>query len=190
MKVIDISSYQENINWDQVIADGVQGVIMKVGEYTLDECFSDFLSKVKELGLPWGVYWLTHAESPDEASYEAQRLISALSGEIPPLGAFIDIEDNYVSQHGDTTQECVAFMNQLTPLGIHVGIYAGYYTLRDSIQTDTLADYVGYWLAQYGVSEPDWKRENPDKNVVGWQWSEHEYIGDTEVDMNEWYTEE
>lgn len=189
MKVIDISSYQKDIDWDQVVNEGIQGVILKVGEYSIDSCFHDFLAKVQELGLPWGVYWLTHADTPEDAENEAQRLLAELGGQIPPMGAWFDIEDQYVTSHGDATEVAVSFMNTLTANGIHVGVYAGYYTLRDFVKTDTLADYVMYWLAQYGVSSPDWKDEHPDKNVAGWQWSEHEHIGDTEVDMNEWYME-
>ena len=30
MKVIDISSWQENVDWDAVVAEGIEGVIIKI----------------------------------------------------------------------------------------------------------------------------------------------------------------
>ena len=32
MKVIDISAWQENVDWDAVVAEGIEGVILKIGE--------------------------------------------------------------------------------------------------------------------------------------------------------------
>ena len=40
MKVVDISAWQENVNWQGLIDAGIEGVIIKLGERdTLDTMF-------------------------------------------------------------------------------------------------------------------------------------------------------
>lgn len=39
-QVVDISAWQEKLNWQKLNANNIQGVIIKIGEYThLDEMF-------------------------------------------------------------------------------------------------------------------------------------------------------
>ena len=51
-KVIDVSYWQKDIDWQAVVAAGVQGVIIKVCEgCTPEETFWQHLNNVKALGL-------------------------------------------------------------------------------------------------------------------------------------------
>jgi GH25 family lysozyme M1 (1,4-beta-N-acetylmuramidase) len=187
-KVIDISSWQSDIDWQAVQDAGVEGVILKIAEgETKDECFDTFLQQVKAIGLPWGCYLYTHAQNVEDAKADAETVLNFLGGEIPKMGVWYDVEAPELLALGDVTAICSAFISTLNAEGLKAGIYGGYYTLRDNVNVDALADYVPYWPCQYGVSQSDFKAEHPDKIVDGWQWSEHEMIGNTEVDMNEWY---
>ena len=58
--------------------------------------------------------------------------------------------------------------------------------LTDVINVNALADYVPWWCAQYDV-QCDFKSYYPNKILAGWQYSQSRYIGNTNVDMNEWY---
>jgi len=60
--------------------------------------------------------------------------------------------------------------------------------MTNSIQPNMLADYVPYWIADYRGYN-GFAQDYPDKHVEGWQYSDSEFIGDTNVDMNEWYEE-
>ena len=52
MKVIDISAWQENINWN-LVKTQVDGVILKLGEYEkLDEMFIEHVNNAVAVGLP------------------------------------------------------------------------------------------------------------------------------------------
>ena len=95
MKVVDISDWQEGINFDDLVAAGVKGVIIKALNGTKPtNCVYDFIAECRQHGLPWGVYCYTHAWTPDDARCEAQEMLNLLGGETPPLGIWYDIEDD------------------------------------------------------------------------------------------------
>ena len=92
----------------------------------------------------------------------------------------------------DTTAVCSAFIVTCNEAGYSAGIYTSTLKCTDymtnSIRPRLLADYVPYWIADYRGYN-GFAQTYPDKHVAGWQWSDDEYIGDTNVDMNEWYEE-
>lgn len=84
---------------------------------------------------------------------------------------------------------CSHFVAKCNADGYAAGIYASLSTLTDVLELNLLADYVPFWCAQYA----DWcefKDYYPGKILAGWQYSDSQYIGDTNVDMNEWYAED
>ena len=75
MKVFDISSWQENVDWDAVVAEGIEGVILKIGERsTLDEMFVSHVNNAVAHGLKYGIYYYAHACDHDEAIREAAQV--------------------------------------------------------------------------------------------------------------------
>ena len=79
MKVIDISAWQEWIDWQAVKDAGIKGVILKIGEhYKLDEKFIEHVNNAVAYGLPYGVYYYSHASFIHEAVAEANWLINRL----------------------------------------------------------------------------------------------------------------
>lgn len=189
-KVIDISSWQKDIDWNTVMDDGIEGVILKIAEgQTKDECYDDFLANVKFLGLHWGVYIYTHAQSADDGTADAETVLNFLGDDKPDLGIWYDVESPEMLALGDITDICSAFTARINEAGMRAGIYGGYYTLRDNIDVDALAEYVPYWPCQYGCCQSDFMAEHPDKVVDGWQYDEHGHLSDgMEVDLDEWYT--
>lgn len=137
--------------------------------------------------MPWGVYCFTHATTPDEAEAEAEVVIQALNGRNPRLKVWFDVEAEEVLNAYDVTAICSAFICRINEEGYQCGIYAGYYTLRDVINTNALAAYVPYWYCQYGVSCDFY--EVCSGHLTAWQYTEHGIIDDTNVDINEWYDE-
>jgi GH25 family lysozyme M1 (1,4-beta-N-acetylmuramidase) len=185
--IIDISDWQEGINFDDIVKRDVHGVIIKISEGTAETTnFETFLEECVSHKLPWGVYVFTHAKSPEMAQAEADACITYLGGRVPNLGIWFDVEDKNVLSIGDVTDICSAFICRLNELGLSAGIYAGYYTLRDNIRTNDLADYVHYWMPQYDSDSCDFA-EVCNGHLAGWQYTESEQIGDFTVDMNEWY---
>ena len=72
--------------------------------------------------------------------------------------------------------------------GYSAGIYAGYYTLRDYIATDELADYVPIWYVQYSNS-CDFAEVCSHLRMVAWQYTDSGRIDgwDYGIDFDEWY---
>ena len=71
MKGIDISAWQENIDWQAMVDSGVQFVIIKLGqECRLDSSFIDHINSAKEHGMKLGIYYYTRATSIQEAQMD------------------------------------------------------------------------------------------------------------------------
>ena len=194
-KVIDVSGFQENLDYDAVVAAGVEGVIIKISEgMTLEETWWAHLANAMERDLPWGVYCFGHAQDTDRAKAEANEILYLLQGRQPPLGIWYDVEDsNYRSmfaQGVDTTACASAFVSHCNANGYGAGIYTSSLKCTDymleSVRPRELADYVPWWIADYRGYN-GFAQAYPDKHVSGWQYSDKEYIGNVNVDMNEWY---
>lgn len=196
--VIDISDWQENLDFDEVVKAGVEGVIIKISEglsYTNN--LWHFVGACKNHNLPFGFYCYSHATTTYEAVDEANEvayLLDTLDIEAgnPPLGIWYDVEADEMFEEGiDTTAICSAFICALNALGFSkVGIYTSSLKCTDymvnSIRPKLLADYVPYWIADYrGYNE--FAQNYPDKQCSGWQYDPHGVIGGVEVDLNEWY---
>lgn len=193
MKVIDISDWNDHINWSHMIDEGVEGVIVKISEgRTLSELHGKHISAAAARGLPWGVYCYTHAKTAARAEEEAEAVMDALNAlgcGAPELGIWFDVEDPEVLalDKENLTAVCSAFISACNAKDYQAGIYASLYTLETFIGVEELADYVPYWCAQYGVSECGFRDSCPDNILVGWQWTDCYSIGGQNYDMSEWY---
>lgn len=186
-KVIDVSFWQKDIDYDEVEAAGVDGVIAKISEGTsIEETWWGHVSEAESHGLKWGVYCYSHAPTPIEAAEEANEVVYLLEGRTPPMGVWFDFEAPECLKAEDPTAVCSAFVNAINAHGIPCGIYASLSTLKDVIDVNALADYVPYWVAQYN-QECNFTDYYPDHVLAGWQYTDDGHIGKTSVDLNEWY---
>lgn len=184
MKVIDISAWQTEIDWQGLVDSGVDGVILKIGqEDNLDDMFVEHVNHAVEYGLKYGVYYYAKACNYDEAVREADIVASWLKeylrGETPELGIWYDAESPKMLLNGDDiTSVCMAFLNQLTNYGHqYQGIYSSWNWLSKEgahhIHIDDLPEYVPIWVAQYS-SHCDLKDEYPDRVRI-WQYTDSLY---------------
>lgn len=198
--VIDISDWQENLDFDEVVKAGVDGVIIKISERTMyTKNLWHFVGACKNRSIPMGFYCFSHATTTQEAVDEANEvayLLSTLDIEASDikLGIWYDVEADEMFESGvDTTAICSAFICALNNLKYtNVGIYTSSLKCTDymvnSIRPNLLADYVPYWIADYrGYNE--FAQNYPNKHCSGWQYDPHGNIGGVEVDLNEWYDE-
>lgn len=196
MKLIDISAWQEYIDWNALQAEGFEGVIIKLGEYDdLDEMFITHVNNAVKYGFKYGVYFYSHASNEHEAVWEAQTvdewLKEYLRGETPELGIWYDCEDKDMTfENINVASIAMSFVNYLNQIGyVYVGIYSSWNWFSEeganicSIQY--LPDYVPIWSAQYS-SRNDLKLEYPEKNIVCWQYTDH-YSDEFPYDANIYY---
>ncbi len=95
---IDASSWQGDIDWDKVVDDGVEFVILRIGfgwddEHTVDSKYYEYLEGAKEVGLDVGIYYYSYASSIEEAISAANWVVDTLDGESLELPISFDWEE-------------------------------------------------------------------------------------------------
>jgi len=75
--VIDVSEWQGDIDWAKAKADGVEGVIIRLG-YGEGNKAQRNISECKRLGIPFGIYWYSYADTPSIAKEEGTDVVAKL----------------------------------------------------------------------------------------------------------------
>ena len=79
--VIDVSEWQGDIDWAKAKADGVEGVIIRLGYgwgNNADRKAQRNISECKRLGIPFGIYWYSYADTPSIAKEEGAGVVAKL----------------------------------------------------------------------------------------------------------------
>lgn len=79
--VIDVSGWQGDIDWDKAKADGVEGAIIRLGYgegNNADKKAQRNISECKRLGIPFGIYWYSYADTPSLAKEEGTDVVAKL----------------------------------------------------------------------------------------------------------------
>lgn len=79
--VIDVSGWQGDIDWAKAKADGVEGVIIRLGYgegNNVDKKAQRNISECKRLGIPFGIYWYSYADTPSIAKEEGADVVAKL----------------------------------------------------------------------------------------------------------------
>ena len=79
--VIDVSGWQGDIDWAKAKADGVEGVIIRLGYgegNNADKKAQRNISECKKLGIPFGIYWYSYADTPSLAKEEGADVVAKL----------------------------------------------------------------------------------------------------------------
>lgn len=184
---IDVSGWQKDIDWQKVKDDGVQFAIIRCG-YGMDQInqddshFEKNIAECKRLGIPFGVYLFSYANSIEKAESEADHVLRLVKGYNPPLGIWYDIEDEKTS--GSVEKEVLTdiintFCNKIQKSGYQVGIYASTSWLNNKIDSSITSTYP-IWVAQY-YSTCEYKG-----NYKIWQYTSNGAVNgiSTKVDYN------
>lgn len=79
--VIDVSGWQGDIDWAKAKADGVEGVIIRLGYgegNNADKKAQRNISECKRFGIPFGIYWYSYADTPALAKEEGADVVAKL----------------------------------------------------------------------------------------------------------------
>lgn len=163
--VIDVSTYNGNINWNAVKASGINDVIIRVGyrgwgtgRIVKDNRFDQNVQGARAAGLNVGAYFVTQAintaEAVEEASFIVQEAI--MNGLNLPLA--IDVEwagsgseqgrGNYLSA-GERTAVINAFCGTVWNAGRVPMVYANKTWFNSYINSPAIVPYAEIWVAQY-----------------------------------------
>lgn len=193
-KVFDISEWQPSGTIEQIVGFGAEGVILRIGltyhgEPTMDDKFIEFVNEAVAHNLPYGIYYYSKMQNYDQARAEIKwindRVYELLNGQEPPLGVWIDMEDE-LTQFNGVYEVLHWAIDTMKSWGFKkVGIYTGYSFANDFLRLDDIAAHqTPLWIANYDPK--NWlKEEHPELNHVAWQFTES-YEG-YNLDCNEWY---
>lgn len=156
-KGIDVSQHQGYIDWEAVAAQGIQFAIIRCGYGSdmteQDDCWwQRNVSECERLGIPYGVYLYSYAESVDDAASEASHALRLLEGHSPDLPVYIDLEDKVQSRNEDVRailpQIAQTFCDAVGAAGYKPGVYANLYWWTHYL-VDPVFDGWEKWVAQY-----------------------------------------
>ena len=95
VKGIDVSKWQESIDFTKVKNAGIEFVIIRAGygNGNKDGCFEQNYSRAKAAGLAVGAYWYSYATSAAGAKQEAQKCAAILKGKQFEYPVYFDLEE-------------------------------------------------------------------------------------------------
>lgn len=194
---IDVSRYQDTVDWNQVSGSGIEFVIARVGSrgytegnITQDAMFDAYADGAAEAGLEVGAYFFSQAVNVEEAKEEAQFVLDCLSGHEITGPVIFDWEliggtsaRTYSVEKSVLTDCAIAFCETVRAAGytpmVYVGNTVGY--LRLDLSRLTAYDL---WYAQYDTDYPGFFYD-----FLIWQYTSKGRVPGIEgnVDMDIWF---
>ena len=192
VKGIDVSEYQAKIDWDKVKTDDVNFAILRIG-YGMDITSQDDkyikrnIEECERVGIPFGVYLFSYANTVEKAKSEAEHTLRLIKGHTLKMGVWYDIEDSKTS--GAVGKETLTniintYCNIIKNSGYNVGIYANLNWLNNKIEKSVQKEYP-IWVAQY------YKECQYEGDYILWQYTNEGKVNgiNGNVDMNYYYEE-
>lgn len=193
-KLIDISTWQKNVDYSAVKSSGIDGAIIRCGvtlwgaqEMEADGMFEKHYAGFKSVGMPLGAYYYSAADSVEMAKKEANFCISLLKGKQFEYPIYYDIENN--ERQGKLSKDvltaiAVTFCEALENAGYWVGVYANTDWFTNKLNHTKLSGLYTIWLADY-------RSENANQSLKRdiWQYTSKGKVNGISgnVDLNECY---
>lgn len=148
---IDISHWQGDFNFEQAVAEGVQFVILKLGEKSSkDKKFDEYYNKCKKLGLPVGCYYFGNALTVESAEWEAGCFLTMLKDYKFEMPVYYDVEAGMLNTTDENLHNVVtAFCTRVEERGYFTGIYAS-----ESVFKRINDSHFTHWVAKWSTKEP------------------------------------
>ncbi len=162
---IDVSSFQGEIDWQQVRDAGVEFAMIRLGyrgyvsgELDMDDNFETNMAGAASVGIPVGVYFFSQALNDEEAVEEAEYVLEHLQGRDLQYPVIFDWEEVAADARTDEMNMVLltgcakAFCETVEQAGYEAGVYFNQEYGYMQMNLQSLKDYY-FWLAEY--------RENP-----------------------------
>lgn len=163
-KGIDVSTYQEKIDWKKVADDDVEYAFIRLGirgytegEIKKDDAFEYNIKEALKNNIETGVYFFSQATSVEEAKEEAEFVLDELEPYNITYPVVLDVEavsaDNARTKDltkEERTEYAVAFCEMIKNAGYTPMIYGNLKSFMLLLDIEQLEDY-DKWLAAYGT---------------------------------------
>lgn len=196
-KGIDVSYYQNDVDWEKVKNAGYDFAIIRIGyrgygssgALKTDTAFAKHIEGAQKAGIDVGVYFFAQAINEEEALEEANFVLNILKHYQLQLPVVYDPElirnedarTNNVSGE-QFTKNTIAFCNAIKDAGFEPMIYSNMFWEAFLFDMTQLQDYP-IWYADYETIP-----QTP-YNFTMWQYSEKGNVDGIEgnVDLNIWF---
>ena len=182
-KLIDVSTHQGTIDWEKVKPQ-IDGAILRCGyginiEKQDDAQFKRNADECTRLGIPFGVYLYSYANSVEKAKSEAAHVLRLIKGYKLSYPVYLDLEENG-TQNG-AVERAIVFGDIIEKAGYWCGVYANLNWWNNHLKG---LDRFTKWVAQYYS-----KCEYTGSGLDIWQYSSKGKVDGIQgnVDMNECY---
>jgi GH25 family lysozyme M1 (1,4-beta-N-acetylmuramidase) len=159
---VDVSSYQKDVDWEQVKEAGFEFAMLRVGfrgygqtgSLNPDKYAKQNYENATAAGLKVGVYFFSQAISVEEAVEEAEYVLQLIEGwdlQMPVAYDWECLADDYrtVVVDSRTLTDCVkAFCDTIKAAGYDPMIYCARYIVQDKLYMEELADYA-LWYSDF-----------------------------------------
>ncbi len=152
---VDISEFQQNIDFNKMKNDGIKAVIIRAGygreTSQKDTMFESHYCNAKEAGLKIGAYWYSYADSVDDAEKEAKACLECVENKYFDMPIYYDLEDNSIVKLGKAklTEIAERFCETIKKSNYRAGVYANLNWFNNYLDYDKLKKKYSIWLAQY-----------------------------------------
>ena len=154
-KGIDVSTWQNDVDFSKVKKSGHDFVIIRAGfgreVSQKDNRFEQHYKKAKAAGLKVGAYWYSYADSIEDAKKEAKACLEVIKGKAFELPVYYDLEEASIAKLGKSTCTAIAkaFCEAVKAEGYKVGVYANLNWFTNYLDYAELKKTYSIWLAQY-----------------------------------------
>lgn len=201
---IDVSKYQEEIDWNAVAKSGEKFAIIRAcivvhanDRREIDPRFEENYTNARKAGLALGAYLYTDAATTEEFNEDVKLMLSTMVGKSFEFPVFLDLESHTRQEHLPREvfmPPLLSALSQIEQAGHSAGVYANYAFFNECIDPEQLRAH-GHtiWMANYfntskGLASPAGKDLSADCDI--WQYSGSGKTGGirTTVDRNICYT--
>ena len=169
---IDVSEFQDKIDWKKVKEDDVEFAYIRIGRRGAttgllyeDERFEENYKGARDNGIRLGVYFFSQAVDEKEALEEAAWVIEHLKGKEVDLPIVYDCEEVFLEDEKprlegldrkQLTDNTIAFVEEMKKSGYDVMIYTYQYWADTYYEMDRISAYP-IWFAQYDTDSPSFE---------------------------------
>jgi GH25 family lysozyme M1 (1,4-beta-N-acetylmuramidase) len=165
-RYVDVSRYQNEIDWAQVAAAGYKGAMLKTvstnrklsnradGLY-IDPTFERNYAGARAAGLDVGVYYYTYATSEAMADAELALVREAVRGKELTMPVCVDVEENKLKQLStlDLSNLTAYALERVERMGFYAQLYT-YTGYKYELDMARLSSRWDVWLADYTGKTP------------------------------------
>lgn len=157
LKIIDVSEHNGRIDWEEA-RKHIDGVIIRCG-YGMDQADQDDkywkrnADECTRLGIPFGVYLYSYADTDAKSRSEAAHVLRLIKGYNLSYPVYYDLEEEKEGTRRQAVRGAKIFADIVEAAGYQVGIYANENWYKTII--GSALDKYTKWVAKYSNKAPN-----------------------------------